>query len=290
MRICVAGARGMLGQQVVETASSLGHTVIPWVRPHVDITQFEALVQQCVDDKPDAIINCAAWTDVDGAETNIDAAYLANQTGAGHLAKAAKLSGSRFVHVSTDFVYPGDVHRPLLETDVTNPLSVYGQSKLAGEQAVLSANSDALVIRTGYIFGRHGQNLIDKIANGIKSGYSMPFVTDQWISPTSTPLLADAILRFLTYDSSGIYHVTQDGGCSTFELATFIANQVDGSGVITPTTLTDWEPVQSARCEAVGRVLAKRPVYSVLNTEKFRTKLDIEPLTWQESLRIHLSS
>jgi dTDP-4-dehydrorhamnose reductase len=289
MRICVAGARGMLGQQVVETATAQGHTVLPWVRPDVDITNVESLMEHCAGDKPDAIINCAAWTDVDGAETNIDAAFLSNRTGAGNLAKVAALSGIRLVHISTDFVYPGDVHRPLLETDKTDPQSVYGQSKLAGEVAVLEAYPAAVVIRTGYIFGHHGPNLIDKIANGIKAGYNMPFVTDQWITPTGTPLLADACLHFLASDTSGIYHVTQGGGCSTFEMATFIAEQVNGSGTISSTTLDEWEPVQSARCQAVGRILAKRPVYSVLDTQKFRTKLSIEPLSWQDAIRVHIS-
>ena len=290
MRICIAGARGMLGQQVVETATAQGHTVLPWVRPDVDITNIESLNKHCAGDKPDAIINCAAWTDVDGAETNIDAAFLTNETGARNLAEVASSAGIRLVHISTDFVYPGNVHRPLVETDKTDPQSVYGQSKLAGEDAVIEAYPAAVVIRTGYIFGHHGPNLIDKIANGIKAGYNMPFVTDQWVTPTGTPLLADACLHFLASDTSGIYHVTQGGGCSTFDMATFIAEQVKGGGTITSTTLDEWEPVQSARCQAVGRILAKRPVYSVLDTYKFRSKLSIEPLTWQDAIRLHFSS
>ena len=290
MRICVAGARGMLGQQVIETAVVQGHTVLPWVRPDVDITNMESLIEQCAYDKPDAIINCAAWTDVDGAETNADAAFLSNKTGAGNLARVAADSGVRLVHISTDFVYFGDVHRPLVETDKTGPRSVYGHSKLAGEMSVLEAHTTAVIIRTGYIFGQHGANLIDKIANGIRAGYNMPFVTDQWITPTGTPLLAEACLRFLTSDLSGIYHVTQGGGCSAFEMASFIAEHVNGTGTITSTTLDEWEPVQSARCEAVGRILAKRPIYSVLNTLKVQSNLGIKPLSWQDALRVHLSS
>lgn len=289
MRISVVGARGMLGKQVVETALSNGHTVIPWVRPDVDITNVESLIEHCASDKPDAIINCAAWTDVDGAETNIDAAFLSNKTGAGNLAKAAAMSGIRLVHISTDFVYPGDVHRPLVETDTTGPQSVYGKSKLAGEAAVLEAHSAAVIVRTGYIFGHHGANLIDKIATGLKSGYTMPFVTDQWITPTGTPLLADACLRSLESDLSGIYHVTQGGGCTTFEMASFIAEQIRGSGTITSTTLREWEPVQSARCQAAGRILAKRPIYSVLNTQKFCSEVSINPLSWRDAIKVHFS-
>lgn len=290
MRICVAGARGMLGQQVVETANENGHIVLPWIRPDVDISNMDMLIEKCARDKPDAIVNCAAWTDVDGAETNIDAAFLANKTGAGNLATVATSFGVRLVHISTDFVYPGDVQRPLLETDRTAPQSVYGKSKLAGEEEVFRAQQDAIVIRTGYIFGHHGPNLIDKIANGVKAGYTMPFVTDQWMTPTGTPLLADACLQLLESDATGIYHVTQGGGCSTFEMATFIAHHVAGSGTITSTTLADWEPLQRARCQAVGRVLAKRPIYSVLDTQKFRSRLSIEPLSWQDAVRFHVSA
>ena len=287
MRICVTGARGMLGQQVVETATSLGHTVIPWVRPEIDITQLESLIEHGNHDQLDAIVNCAAWTDVDGAETNENAAYLTNQLGAGNVALVARSLGIRLVHISTDFVYPGDTHRPLVESDDTGPKSVYGQSKLAGEDAVLQYCPDAAVIRTGYIFGSHGPNLIDKIASGIQSGYQMQFVTDQWMTPTGTPLLADACLNLLQSDAAGIFHVTQGGGCSTYEMASYIADLVTGSGTIVPTNLAEWEPIQIARCQAVGRKLAKRPIYSVLNTEKYYQFASDEPVNWQDAIRAH---
>lgn len=290
MRICVVGARGMLGQQVVEAASSQGHTVISWVRPEIDITNQDSLFKQYQIDKPDALINCAAWTDVDGAETNIATAFNINQIGAENLAKVSAQGGIRFVHISTDFVYPGHMHRPLIETDPTRPESVYGKSKLAGEVAVMNANPSAVVIRTGYIFGHHGPNLIDKIANGIRSGYTMPFVTDQWLTPTGTPLLGAACLHFSASGSSGIYHVTQGGGCSAFEMASFVSSIVQGDGSITETTLSEWEPIQSQRCQAVGRILAKRPVYSILDTDKFQNETNIVPRPWQDAIRAHLSS
>jgi dTDP-4-dehydrorhamnose reductase len=288
MRICVTGARGMLGQQVVAMATSLGHTVIPWVRPETDIAQLESLLERGKEDKPDSIVNCAAWTDVDGAETNTDAAYLTNHVGAENVALLAESLGIRLVHVSTDFVYPGDIHRPLIESDATGPKSVYGSSKLAGEAAVRKCCPNAVVIRTGYIFGHHGPNLIDKIAAGIRSGYTMPFVTDQWITPTGTPLLAAACLKFCLTDAAGIFHVTQGGGCSTYEMAHFIAQLSSGTGSVTTTTLDEWEPIQSARCHAAGRQLAKRPIYSVLDTEKYYRFANDEPVAWQDAIRSHL--
>ena len=288
MRICVTGARGMLGQQIVETATALGHTVIPWVRPTADVTQLESISQRAMQDAPDCIINCAAWTDVDGAETNAAAAYLTNYIGARNVATVAASSGIRLVHISTDFVYRGDVHRPLLESDGTDPKSVYGMSKLAGEDAVLTQCPSAVIIRTGYIFGKHGANLIDKIAAGIKSGYTMQFVTDQWITPTSTTLLADASLKFCDSDAVGTYHVTHGGGCSTYEMASLIAELTPGTGSVSNTTLAEWEPIQSARCQAVGRQLAKRPVYSVLNTDKYDQVASLEAVTWQDAIRSYL--
>ena len=288
MRICVTGARGMLGQQIVETATALGHTVIPWVRPTADVTQLESISQRAKQDAPDCIINCAAWTDVDGAEANAAAAYLTNYIGSRNVATVAANRGIRLVHISTDFVYPGDVHRPLLECDSTDPKSVYGMSKLAGEDAVLTQCPSAVIIRTGYIFGKHGANLIDKIAAGIKSGYTMQFVTDQWISPTSTTLLADASLEFCQSASVGTYHVTHRGGCSTYEMASLIAELTPGTGSVSNTTLAEWEPIQSARCQAVGRQLAKRPVYSVLNTDKYDQVASLEAVTWQDAIRSYL--
>ena len=288
MRICVTGARGMLGQQIVEMATTLGHTVIPWVRPAADISQVESILERAKHDAPDCIINCAAWTDVDGAETNAAAAYTANYIGARNVAIVAASSGIKLVHISTDFVYPGELHRPLLETDSTDPKSVYGSSKLAGEDAVLAHCPAAVIIRTGYIFGHHGPNLIHKISSGIKSGYTMPFVTDQWITPTSTTLLADASLKFCDSDVVGTYHVTHGGGCSTYEMASYIAELTSGAGTVTNTTLAEWEPIQSARCQAVGRQLAKRPVYSVLNTDKYYRFASLGPVSWQDAIRTHL--
>lgn len=288
MRICVTGARGMLGQQIVETATTLGHTVIPWVRPTADITQLESISQCAKHDAPDCIINCAAWTDVDGAETNAAAAYLTNYIGARNVATVAASCGIRLVHISTDFVYPGELHRPLIESDSTDPKSVYGSSKLAGEDAVLTQCPSAVIIRTGYIFGKHGANLIDKIAAGIKSCYTMPFVTDQWITPTSTTLLADASLEFCHSATVGTYHVTHLGGCSTYEMASWIAELTSGTGSVTNTTLAEWEPIQRARCQAVGRQLAKRPVYSVLNTDKYYHFASVDPVTWQDAIRMYL--
>lgn len=290
MRICVTGARGMLGQQLMKTAKSQGFTVIPWTRPEVDITDLASLNRRIDLDAPDAIINCAAWTDVDGAETNHEAAFLANCVGARNVAEASMSVSAKLIHISTDFVYPGDGQTPLVETDATGPKSVYGDSKLVGETAVLELNASATVIRTGYIFGSHGPNLIDKIASGIKSGYQMQFVTDQWMTPTGTPLLADACLNLLQCDAAGIFHVTQGGGCSTYEMASYIADLVTGPGTIVPTTLAEWEPIQSARCQAVGRILAKRPVYSVLNTDKFCAAINTSPVHWKEAIRLHLSS
>jgi dTDP-4-dehydrorhamnose reductase len=278
----------MLGQQIVETATTLGHIVIPWVRPVADIAQLESISEFAKHDAPDCIINCAAWTDVDGAETNAAGAYLANYIGARNVATVAASNGIKLVHISTDFVYLGELHRPLLESDDTDPKSVYGMSKLAGEDAVQTQCPSAVIIRTGYIFGHHGANLIDKIAAGIKSGHTMPFVTDQWITPTSTTLLADASIKFCQSDTAGTFHVTHTGGCSTYEMASYIAELTSGTGAVTNTTLGEWEPIQSARCQAVGRQLAKRPVYSILNTDKYYRFASQEQVTWQDAIRTHL--
>lgn len=288
MRIAVLGSRGMLGRQLTEAIRFRGWEAFEWVRPLVDITNVSSLQSAAATDRPDIIVNCAAWTDVDGAETAPDAAFLVNHYGAKNIATVSSMFGARYVHISTDFVYPGTTKVPLTEDALTGPLSIYGTSKLQGDLVVETLSTGAVIIRTGYVFGHHGPNLIDKIASSIRAGHTMSFVEDQWITPTSVDLLVESILSLAPSNASGVFHVAQSGSCSTFELASKIASLVGQSSQVSATTRSLWEPVQQARCEAVGRKLAPRPVYSVLSCEKAQRLLGRTFPSWSTAIGAYL--
>ena len=287
MRIAVCGARGMLGRQLTEAIRLRGWEALEWVRPTVDISNVSTLLSAAAADRPDIIVNCAAWTDVDGAETAPDAAFLVNHYGAKNIAACASTYGARCIHISTDFVYPGTTNLPLTEDALPAPQSIYGASKLQGDLALTAVSSEAVIIRTGYVFGHHGPNLIDKIASTIRAGHAMSFVDDQWITPTSVDLLVESILSLATSNASGVFHVAQSGSCSVFELASNIASLVGHSSQVSATTRAVWEPLQQARCEAVGRKLAPRPIYSVLNCEKAQRVLDRTFPNWLSAIRTY---
>ena len=161
MRLLVTGAAGMLGTDVVAAASA-GHDVVALARADLDITDAEAVRAAVRDTRPDAVINCAAWTDVDGAEAAEAQATLVNGDGAGHVAAAAAEAGAHSVHVSSDYVFAGDAASPYLEADPTGPIGAYGRSKLAGELAVAAAAPAAhAIVRTAWLFGPHGKNFVD---------------------------------------------------------------------------------------------------------------------------------
>ena len=161
MRLLVTGAAGMLGTDVVAAAAA-GHDVVALARADLDITDAEAVRAAVRDTRPDAVINCAAWTNVDGAETAEAAATRINGDGAGHLAAAAAEAGAHIVHVSTDYVFAGDATAPYPEDAPTGPIGAYGRSKLAGELAVAGRRADAhAIVRTAWVFGPHGKNFVD---------------------------------------------------------------------------------------------------------------------------------
>ena len=161
MKLLVTGAGGMLGRAVVDAAQRLGHGVIACTRADLDVTDAEATRQTIVAARPQAVVNCAAYTDVDGAESDWQGAEAVNALGAGHVAAAAAEVGALVVHVSTDYVFDGSKREPWLESDRVAPLGVYGETKLAGERAVAAANPAHAIARTAWLFGAGGRNFVD---------------------------------------------------------------------------------------------------------------------------------
>jgi dTDP-4-dehydrorhamnose reductase len=220
------------------------------------VTDPDAVSAAVARERPGAVVNCAAWTDVDGAETARAEAAAVNAAGAGHVAAAAADAGVPLVHVSTDYVFDGRAHEPYLESSPTGPLSVYGATKLDGERAVARARGDYTIARSSWLFGVGGSNFVETMLRLGAERDAVAVVTDQVGSPTFTGHLADALLSLADSGPRGVVHVTGAGGCSWNEFAAEIFRQ---AGV-------DCR-VEAATAADLARP-ADRPAYSVLGTER----------------------
>jgi dTDP-4-dehydrorhamnose reductase len=273
MRLLVTGAAGMLGQAVCAAARGLGHEVVA-VDLDVDITDQAATDAALERIRPHAVVNCAAYTNVDGCETEVETAMAVNGSGAGNVARSAQEVGARLVHVSTDYVFDGSKREPWLESDPPQPVSVYGRSKLRGEEEVAEADPRHVIARTAWLFGAGGKNFVDTMLRLGAEREEVTVVTDQVGSPTWTGHLADALVELAERDEPGVHHVAGAGSCSWYELT---VEAFDRAGVdcrVLPTT-TDAFPRP-----------APRPAYSVLGTE--RTDPVLLP-PWQEGLQAYLN-
>lgn len=273
MKILVTGADGMLGQDLVCAAEQLGHEIRACPRTRLDVTDAEAVMAKVGVYRPDAVVNCAAWTDVDGAEEHQAEAMAVNATGAGNVAAAAAEIGAKVLYVSTDFVFDGTKRTPYVESDVPAPLSVYGRSKLSGEEATLFANRRSIVVRTAWTFGIGGHNFVETmLRNGAAEGRVL-VVHDQVGSPTWTWHLAQGLLRQLDSDAYGIHHMAGSGYCSRYDFAREI---FDRAGMEVATLATD--------SAMLGRPAA-RPAFSALESE-YPTAIQLP--AWQEGLAGYL--
>ena len=256
MKIVVTGAAGMLGSDVVRVASGVRHEVVALGHDDVDVTN-PADVERTIDrHRPGAVINCAAWTDVDGAEQNEREAALVNGEGAGYVAGAAAKVDAKVLYVSTDYVFDGGKRGPYLESDETAPIQAYGRSKLAGERATALANERSFIVRSSWLFGIGGRNFVETMLQLAARQPEVLVVSDQVGCPTYTVHLADGIARLIEGEAYGIHHMAASGSCSWYEFAQEIFDQ---SGVECR--------VMAATTEMLGRD-APRPPYSVLESER----------------------
>ncbi len=277
MKLLVTGAGGMLGRDVVAAAESAGHEVLALTRRELDITDPDAVRHAVLDARPAAVVNCAAWTDVDGAEDAEGDATAVNAAAAGLLARAAGDAGALIVQVSTDYVFAGDAERPYVESDpvAAPPATAYGRSKLAGEQAVREGNPRSVIVRTAWVFGPHGSNFVDTMRRLGSERDELSVVDDQRGCPTYTGHLAAALVEIAERGLTGTLHVAGAGDCTWFDLAaaTFEATGADVA----------LKPTDSASFAAK----APRPPYSVLATER-----DDAPRlpSWRAGLAAHLQA
>ncbi len=276
MRLVVTGAQGMLGQAVVATARERGHDVIALTRADLDLTDADAVGAAIDSARPEAVVNCAAWTDVDGAQEREFEATAINGAGAGNLARAAASAGARLVHVSTDYVFDGNASEPYIESDPVGPRSAYGRSKLAGEREVLAAGADHAIVRTAWLFGAGGRNFVDTMLTLGAQRDELRVVDDQVGCPTWTGHLAPALLTLAEGGSTGIFHAASRGRCSWFELARAAIERSGLSCAVLPTTTAEFPRP------------APRPAFSVLGTERGDDALTLP--AWQDGLDAFLAA
>jgi dTDP-4-dehydrorhamnose reductase len=270
--ILVVGANGMLGRDMM---ALIGDTARGVDIDEIDITSLESTERILRTLKPEAVINCAAYTDVDGCETNVETAMQVNGEGVAHLAMATREIGARLVHVSTDYVFDGSKGSPYVEDDAPCPLGVYGESKLAGE---LNAgfNPDHLIVRTQWLYGLHGKNFVETMLRLAVEKDEIAVVDDQVGSPTWTVDLAHAVLALLKSGHRGIYHAANAGFCSWNEFAQAIFEEA-GLSV----------KVHGITTDELNRP-ARRPLCSTLDCSKLGQDAGFRPQPWRSALKAYL--
>ncbi len=256
MKILITGSNGMLGHDLQEVLKD-NHELILTTSKTLDITDKEQVLNLIRENKPDVVVNSAAYTDVDGCEDNQDIAYCVNGEGVRNLALACKEIDCPLVHVSTDYVFNGKNDRPWVEDDEIDPINVYGKSKLKGEEAILEILDKYFIVRTAWLYGVNGRNFPRTMLELAKSHSEITVVYDEVGSPTYTLDLAYGISQLIETDHYGIYHLTNSESCSWCEFARYIFEVADVDVEVIPVTASEF-----ARP-------APRPSYSVLENKNW---------------------
>lgn len=261
MKVVVTGASGQLGTDVVRSWTVAGDTVLGLDRPGLDITDRNAVLHLLTRDRPDVVVNCAAWTAVDACEGDPERAHQVNADAVAHLAEGCAAAGARLLQISTDYVFDGTKAEPYVESDATNPQSVYGQSKLAGEATALTLGDRAAVVRTSWVCGEHGANMVKTILRLAATQPQLAFVADQVGHPTFTADLAPLLRRIAVAELSGVIHATNQGAVSWFEFAqAVVAASGRDPAMVSPISTADLQPPRPA----------PRPANSVLDNAAMR--------------------
>lgn len=268
--VAVLGGRGMLGTDLVAACAAGGFDARSYDLPEFDITDAEHL--QGVVEASDAIVNCAAYTDVDGAETHAAPAHRVNAEAVGRLGELAARHGKWVLHFSTDFVFDGTLDRPYAETDAPNPINEYGRSKLAGEERLAKSGCSHCLVRLEWTYGLHGSNFVTKIIERARTGRRLAVVEDQIGSPTATTLVADVACELLEHRAEGTFHLASTGYVSRFGMTQFVFERLGLYTELTPC------------CSSEYPTPATRPLNSRFDCRKIQALLNdpIEP--WQQGL------
>jgi len=274
--IAILGGRGMLGSDLARACKERRLNFRVFDLPEFDITNTEHV--QDVIDRAEIIINCAAYTDVDKAQTEADLAYQVNAAAVGRLGSLAKDKGRWILHISTDFVFDGSLERAYVETDVPNPINSYGQTKLAGERLLAESNPQHCIIRAEWTYGRAGNNFITKLIAQAEQGKALRVVDDQIGAPTATTEVAKVICELLPKRPQGTFHFAASGCASRFEVAEFVFEKLGISANLSSCRSSDYSAP------------AQRPLNSRLDCSKIQAVLGMSIEHWQGPLGRFLES
>ena len=280
MKTIIIGCNGQLGYDMVSVFKTEGHMVQGIDLPDIDITDLTSVKTTIKKINPDIIINCAAYTAVDDCENNEETAFAVNAEGIANIANAAESIGAPVVHFSTDYVFDGLKKSPYIESDATNPQSVYGKSKLEGEHNLIKSTKKYFIFRISWLYGRHGNNFaktIRKVAlQKLKSNEPLKVVNDQFGTPTYTKSVCKQILSVIFTDNFGIYHCTNEGECTWFDFAKYITESFTINSEIIPCTTAEFPRP------------APRPPYSVLENNCLKTSGLNNMPHWKDAFKVFI--
>jgi dTDP-4-dehydrorhamnose reductase len=281
MRVLITGSNGQLGSEIKEIATK--YSKLDFIfkdLPELDICNFEALQAFIMDNNINAIINCAAYTAVDKAEEDAEIAEKVNSKGVINIVNALQTVNGKLIHISTDYVFDGDHFLPYKETDPVSPIGVYGETKRAGELAVINSDIDSIVIRTSWLYSSYGNNFVKTMLRLGSEKENLGVIFDQIGTPTYARDLAKTCLEILTgvnalkiSKNENLYHYSNEGVASWYDFAISIMELGGVNCKVKPIQTKDYP------------TLAKRPQYSVLNKSKIKTDFKIEIPYWRDSLK-----
>lgn len=290
MKILITGSNGMLATQVI-TDLQRGYTELGEVPAALkgaellladvdtlDITDKAAVESYMEENRPDVVINCAAYTNVDGCESNQDTAFMVNAIGSRNLAIGCENIGAKLVHVSTDYVFRGDEPTPRREYDMPWPISAYGKTKFAGEEFVRQYCKKSFIVRTAWLYGYNGKNFVKTMVWLAKEKGGAKVVNDQHGNPTNAADLSHHLLKIAASEEYGTYHCTGNGECTWFEFAAEIARLAGYEGVMSPCTSEEF-PTPT-----------KRPAYSSLDNMMLRVTVGDEMRHWKDALKAYFDN
>ena len=276
MRVLVVGAKGMLGSDLMRSLSDTQQVIGTDVEDF-DITSQKETLKALLNIRPEWVINVAAYTQVDRCEEEIELAFRVNAEGVKNLALACEEVQARLFHVSTDYVFDGEKHKPYVEEDAAVPVSAYGRSKLKGESYVRDILGNFIIIRIAGLYGRNGSNFVNTIIRMAQKRDKLTIVNDQWVSPTYTVDLSKAMEALIKVSPRGIFHVVNSGYCTWYQFACKIL-ELTGSTI-------EVVPISS---DQLNRP-AKRPDFSVLDCKKFTEVTGMEMRPWEAAVKNYIS-
>lgn len=282
MKFIVLGALGMLGSDLTQVLIKRGHDVVAFSSQQCDITSRSSITAALMPhiESCDMVLNCAAYTQVDNCEIQPKKAFEVNAGGVGYLVDFTTLFNVTLVHFSTDYVFNGKKKYPYNEHDIPDPISVYGESKLEGESAIVEHKSNYYIFRVQWLYGQFGGHFIQTILNLAKDKEELSIVNDQWGSPSSTLDISRCLESFLTQKTTpafGVYHIANQGYTTWFDLASYVLSLTQSTCRVIPTTSDQFKRP------------AARPQNGRLNCDKFLSASGAHPLEWKEAVREYLT-